>query len=130
MYNNNFIKGYYSAEYLKSILFGGVWGGRVFCFCFFRGRRDRDRMIVGFYNYLCNRCLSLLKLWVRFLLRRGVLDTTFCDKVCQWLAAGRWFSPSTPVSSTNKTDRHDINIILLKVALNTIILTTMPPQCF
>jgi hypothetical protein len=30
------------------------------------------------------------------------------------------FSPGTPVSSTNKTDRHDINEILLKVALNTI----------
>jgi hypothetical protein len=26
----------------------------------------------------------------------------------------------TPVSSTNKTDRHDITEILLKVALNTI----------
>ena len=46
-----------------------------------------------------------------------------CDKVCQWLAVGRWFSPSTPVSSTNKTDRHDITKILLKVALNTISLT-------
>ena len=31
---------------------------------------------------------------------RGALDTTLCDKVCQWLAAGQWFSPSTPVSST------------------------------
>ena len=30
--------------------------------------------------------------------------------------AGRWFSPGTPVSSTNKTDRHDITQILLKVA--------------
>jgi hypothetical protein len=29
----------------------------------------------------------------------------------------------TPVSSTNKTDRHDITEILLKVALNTITLT-------
>ena len=29
----------------------------------------------------------------------------------------------TPVSSTNKTDRHDITEILLKVALNTIIIT-------
>jgi hypothetical protein len=46
-----------------------------------------------------------------------------CDKVCHWLAAGRWFSPSTPVSSTNKTDRHDVNKMLLKVALNTINLT-------
>ena len=33
---------------------------------------------------------------------------------------GRWFSPGTPVSSTNKTDYHDITEILLKVALNTI----------
>jgi hypothetical protein len=33
---------------------------------------------------------------------------------------GRWFSPGTSVSSANKTDRHDITEILLKVALNTI----------
>jgi hypothetical protein len=25
--------------------------------------------------------------------------------VCQWLATGQWFSPGTPVSSTNKTRR-------------------------
>jgi hypothetical protein len=48
---------------------------------------------------------------------QGVLDTTLCDKICQWLATGRWFSP---VPSTNKTNRHDITEILLKVALNTI----------
>jgi len=42
-------------------------------------------------------------------LRRGVLDTTFCDKVCQWPRAGQWFSLGTPVSSTNETDSHDIN---------------------
>jgi len=53
---------------------------------------------------------------------RGVLDTTLCDKVCQLLAAGQWFSPATYFSSTNKTDRHNITEILLKVALNTIIL--------
>ena len=53
---------------------------------------------------------------------RGVLDTTLCDKVCQQFATGPWFSPGTPVSSTNKTDRHDITEILLK-ALNTITLT-------
>jgi hypothetical protein len=40
-----------------------------------------------------------------------------CNKVCQWLATGRWFSPA---SSTNKTDCHDITEILLKVALNII----------
>ena len=50
----------------------------------------------------------------------GVLDTTLCDKVCQWLATGQWISPGTPFTSTNKTDRHDIIEILLKVVLNTI----------
>ena len=29
--------------------------------------------------------------------------------------AGQWFSPGTPFFSTNKTDRHDITEILLKV---------------
>jgi hypothetical protein len=48
-----------------------------------------------------------------------VLDTTLCDKVCQWLATGGWFSPCTPISSTNKTDRHDIAELLFKVVLNT-----------
>ena len=49
-----------------------------------------------------------------------LLDTTLCDKVCQWLVTDQWFSPGTPVSSTNKTDHHDITEILLEVALNTI----------
>ena len=49
-----------------------------------------------------------------------VLNTTICDKACQWLVASQWFSPGTPVSSTKKTDRHDITEMLLKVALNTI----------
>ena len=46
--------------------------------------------------------------------------TTLFDIVCQWLATSRRFSPGPPVSSTNKTDRHDITEILLKVALSTI----------
>jgi hypothetical protein len=33
--------------------------------------------------------------------------------------AGLWFSPGTPVSSTNKTNCHNITEILLKVVLNT-----------
>ena len=56
----------------------------------------------------------------------GVLDTTLCDKVCQRLATGRWFSPGTPVFSTNKTYRHFITEILLKVALNIINQPTKP----
>jgi hypothetical protein len=68
------------------------------------------------YNYLCNQCLSPLKLWVRIPLGRGVLDTILCDKVCQWLVTARWFFLGTPVSSTNKTDCHNITEVLLKVA--------------
>ena len=65
--------------------------------------------------------LSALTFWVQIPLSRGVLDTTLLgyDKVCQWLATDWWFSPGTPVSSTNKTDHHDITEILLKVAINT-----------
>ena len=47
-------------------------------------------------------------------------------KVCQWFATGQWFSPGTPVSSTNikiKTDCNDIAEILLKVADNPIQIT-------
>ena len=68
---------------------------------------------------------------------RGVLDTTLCDKVCQWLAAGHGevysiqhyvikfvsdlrqvggFFSGTLVSSTNKTNHLVITEILLKVA--------------
>ena len=84
-----------------------------------RDCRDRDRNVVGFkttygisaYHHWC--CEFEARSW------RCVLDTALSDKVCQWLAAGLWFSPCTLVSSTNKTDRHDINEILLKVSLNT-----------
>ena len=51
---------------------------------------------------------------------RDVLDATLCDEVCHVLPTGRRFSWRTPVSSTIKTDRHDITEILLRVALNTI----------
>ena len=34
--------------------------------------------------------------------------------VIKWLVAGWWFSPGTPVSSTNKIDCHNITEILLK----------------
>jgi hypothetical protein len=42
-------------------------------------------------------------------------------------AAGRWFSPATPVSSTNKADHHGITEISLTVAFNT---TTVTPDLF
>ena len=52
--------------------------------------RDRGgRMVVEFTTtYLIrSQCLSPLILWVRI-----PLDTTLCDKVCQWLVTGWWFS--------------------------------------
>jgi len=83
-----------------------------------RGRRGRDRMIVGFTT---TYVISVYHHWCcEFDSRSGRGVVTLCDTVCQLLAAGRWFSPGPPVSSTNKTDSHDIAEILLKVALNTI----------
>jgi hypothetical protein len=53
----------------------------------------------------CIYSLSLM-LWVQIPLRWGVLDTTLCDTVCQWLATGRWFSPSTLIPQ-----RYNWNIV-------------------
>jgi hypothetical protein len=68
------------------------------------------------FKYLCNQCLSPLKLSIRIPLM------TRCNRYIMWLAAYRWFSLGTPVSSTSKTDRYDITEILLKVALSTLTL--------
>ena len=83
---------------------------------FYRKKMKSDDIILltwshgcWIYNYLCNQCRSSLALWGRTPLRWNVPDTALCDKVCQWLVIGRWFSPGAPVSSTNKTDRHDFN---------------------
>ena len=72
-----------------------------------RGRRGRDRMVVGFtityaivvYHHWC----------CGFDSRPKARCTTLCDKVCQWLAAGLWFSPGPPFLK-----------YCLKVALSTI----------
>ena len=74
------------------------------------------------YNYLCNQCLSPLMLWFESRSWWGVLDTTLYDKACQWLVTGRCFLRVLPFPPPNKTNRHDITEILLKVALNTITL--------
>jgi hypothetical protein len=47
------------------------------------------------------------------------LCTWWCENITEPL----WFSLGTLVSSTNKTDRHDVTKILLKVVLSTITLT-------
>ena len=77
--------------------------------------RDRMVYVVGFTTtYAISAYQSPLMLWVRISIRARC--TTLCDKVCLWLATSRWFSRGTPVSSTNKSDRHNITEILLKVA--------------
>jgi hypothetical protein len=72
------------------------------------------------YNDLCDQCISPLTLWVWFPLRRGVLDTTVCDKVYQWFVQvggfRRVFRFSPPIKLTGTE-------ILLKVVLNTITLS-------
>ena len=86
-----------------TLVFKAIWG------C-----RGQDSMVVGFtttyavsaYHHCCE--FKPCSWW-------GVQDTPLCDKVCQLLV----FS-DTRISSTNKTDRHDITEILLKVALHTI----------
>ena len=54
------------------------------------------------------RICKLQKRWTRL--------SAASDKVYQLLVHGRWFSPA---SSAAKTGRHEIDEILLKVALNT-----------
>ena len=72
------------------------------------------------YNYLCNHCLLPLKLWVQnpFVARCTRYNIMWSNLSVTW--TGRWCSPGTPFSTTNKTDCHDITEISLKVALNTI----------
>ena len=86
----------------------------------FWARRGCNRMVVGFTTTCVIRAYHHLSCEFEARSFRGVLETTLCDQVCQWFATGRWYSPNTPVSSTNKTDRHNIADMLLNVVLNTI----------
>ena len=61
------------------------------------GRLGHDHIVVGSTTTFATSARS----W------QGVLNTALCDKVCQWLVAGQWFSQGTPVSSTIKIDHHD-----------------------
>ena len=85
-----------------------------------RGHRVRDLMVVGCATTYPIRAYHHLSFEFEPHSWRDVLDTSLCDKVYQWLATGWWFYRGTLLSSTNKTDRHDITEIWLTVALNTI----------
>jgi hypothetical protein len=89
-----------------------------------RGRHGRDHIFVCMYIYIYTTTCGIsvhhhYSCEFKSPHARGVLDTTVCDKVCQWAATDRWFSLGTLVSSINKTYRQDITEIVLKVALNT-----------
>ena len=49
---------------------------------------------INYRGYLCNQYQSCE---FEYSTCRGVLDTTLCDKVCQWLATGQRFSSGTHV---------------------------------
>ena len=85
-----------------------------------RNRRGRDRLVFGFTTTHAISSYHLYSCEFEPYSWRGVFGPTSCDEVCQWLTTGQCFSLGTPISSTNKTDCHDIAEILLKVVLNTI----------
>ena len=91
------------------------------------GCRGHDHMVVRIKTIWAISAYHHISCEVRISLYRSVLDTTlhvfvYVTTFCKWLTTGRWFSPGTRVSSTNKTDCHDIAEVLLKVVLNTIII--------
>jgi len=69
---------------------------------------------------ISNRSCDIYGITVADRFSKMMPDATLCDKVCQWVVAGRWYFPGTTVFSTNKTGRDDITEIWLKVALSTI----------
>jgi len=82
-----------------------------------QGRHGRDRMVVGFTT---TYAISIYHHWCCDFESRSGRCVQHCVIKFVSEATGQWFSPSPSVSSTNKTNHHDITEILLKVALNTI----------
>ena len=80
----------------------------------------------GLSRYQLASCIlyliSINQLLLSFDLTMSCLLAKFFSMLLSatWFATGRWFSSGTHISSTNKTDRHDITVILLKITLNTI----------
>ena len=85
-----------------------------------RGRRGRDCMVLGctitcaisaYHHWCCEFESNPSEVYsMQYYVVKLVSD----------IATGQWFSPGNPLSSTYKTDRHDMAEILFKVALNTI----------
>ena len=81
------------------------------CEILLRDHHGHDRMVIGL---MTTYAICAYHHWSCEFETHSILDTTLCNIVCQWLGTGWWFSL---VSSTNKTDCHDITEILLKEGL-------------
>jgi hypothetical protein len=88
-----------------------------------RRNLDIERPTYTNLNRLIGQIVSSITASPRFVnYKKGCTQLSAAsDKVYQLLAHGGWFSPGTPASSTTKTGSHDIAEILLKVALNTVL---------
>jgi hypothetical protein len=76
-----------------------------------------DHFFLLFNNFTFNNISVIL--WSSVLLvAKPKYNFILCDNVCQWLAAGQWFSQGTFGFATNKTELHNITEILLKVKLS------------
>ena len=71
------------------------------------------------YNYICNHCLSPLKLWVRIAIMGMLTRYNTMWQICQWLTTDCGFLRLFRLMP-DKTVRQNIAEILLKVALNAI----------
>ena len=88
----------------------------IFFFWQLRSRRVRDRTVVGFTT---TYAISVNHHWCcEFESRSGRGVQHYVIKFVSDLRQVGGYFPGPPVSSTNKSDRHDITEILLKVALN------------
>jgi hypothetical protein len=83
----------------------------------FRGRCGCDRMVFGFTT---TYAISAYHHWCREIESWSERGVQHYVKVCHWHVTSPWFSLGPSISSSNKTDHHEITEILLKVALNTI----------
>ena len=88
-----------------------------------RDRRGRDRIVVRFTT-TCAISAShhYVVSWNPAHAEVYSIQHYVITFVSDFRQTGRWFSHGTPVSSTNKTDHHDLIKTLLKVALNTMTL--------
>jgi hypothetical protein len=88
-------------------------------------KRDQGALLlwsVGSWisHYKCNQCLSPLTLWTRIPLMARCTRYNFIWYIFSVASTGRWFSPSTPVSPSIKTDRHNILCLIKHEHYNTI----------